>query len=220
MTTPHHDRREAAVFQAILPNFRDQGFEVFLHPDRLVLPPFLHGVPPDAIALKPDRKVAIEIVVEGQPGRKDHRQKLQALIAQHGDWELQIFHAPRGPLPPAPPIAAEATVREILGRILTLYDEAGPVPALLTAWSVFEAAARLVVPNDATWGLPPTNLVELLAERGDITVDEADVVRPLRRLRDDAAHGGLDRTVPRAELEAFVGVIDAMLVDWTERSED
>lgn len=212
MSSVDTTRREAAALQAMLPNLQAEGFEVFLNPDRRALPPFLHGLHPDAIALKPGRKLVIDVVSEGE--RAIARvARLDEVMAGQAEWELRIVFAPRAPLPPAPPRASEETVRATLARIPAIHDAAGPVPALLTAWSAFEAAARLVVPDDASWGRAPAELVDWLTYRGDITNDEADEVRPLARLRDQAAHGGLDRGATRDQLDALVRVTLTMMAE-------
>lgn len=210
MPSSDPQQREAAVLQAMVPNLQADGFEVFMRPDRMMLPASLHGLHPGAIALKPGRKLVIDVVSEGE--RAIARvARLDEAMAGQAEWELQIVFAPRAPLPPAPPIASEETVRATLARIPSITDAAGPLPALLTAWSAFEAAARLVVPDDASWGRAPAELVDWLTYRGDITNDEADEVRPLARLRDQAAHGGLDRTATRDQLDALVRVTLTML---------
>jgi hypothetical protein len=56
------DTREVDVLESILPRYEAEGFEVFVHPSPSILPPFMQSYRPDAIALKPDKKVAIEVV--------------------------------------------------------------------------------------------------------------------------------------------------------------
>ncbi len=67
-----------------------------------------------------------------------------------------------------------------------------PTTALLSAWAIFEAAARTVAP-DLSRRLP-SRLIEGLAGGGYITPDEADMPRELSRVRSDVSHGRLDLT--------------------------
>jgi hypothetical protein len=56
-----HSQAEEAILQMLRPNLEAEGFQVFVHPTRTILPPFMHGYRPSAIALKENRKLAIEV---------------------------------------------------------------------------------------------------------------------------------------------------------------
>jgi hypothetical protein len=170
----------------------------------------MQGYQPDAIAMKADKKLAIEVKSRSSQA-EPHIQRLQELFTSHPDWELRIIYAPTQNAERTIAVPPRKLVLENLDRLLEIFDEAGPVPALLTGWSVFEAAARGLIPE--TLGRPqtPERLLEKLASEGYITPGEADALRTLGQLRNDAAHGRLDAAVTRAQLADLVSVTHTLL---------
>jgi hypothetical protein len=80
------------VLENLRPRFEAEGFDVFLHPSPSILPPFMEGYRPDAIAVSPQKKIAIEVV---RPAKNTEKIKqLQKLIDQHSDWELRVVRIP------------------------------------------------------------------------------------------------------------------------------
>jgi len=204
-------RRERAVLLTITPRLEAEGFEVFLHPGGELLPPFMQGYRPDAIAVKPDKKIAIEVKAGGEDEAKRLGPKLQAMFASQKDWELRILYAP--PASSDPEIAPESKARiaDMLLRLPSLYRQGGAVAALLTGWSAFEAAARRLMPDDFERPQPPSQMLETLASHGAVTPDEADLLRRLGRLRNQAAHGKLDVMMTEVELEQLIAVTRVLL---------
>ncbi len=201
---------ESTVLEAVLPNLKAEGFEVFLDPARTMLPAFMHPYRPDAIAIKRDKKLAIA-VTSGGPSSQARLRHARERLSGHPDWELRVFYAP--PRQPEETIQAVSlgTVVEALDGLLRIYDEAGPVPGLLTGWSVFEAAARLLVHHDVGRSPAAAQLLQDLASDGYITPEEADQLRRLAGLRSEAAHGRLDVAVTRNDMERLVEITQVML---------
>src|SRR4030095_7455519 len=79
------------LLESLLPQYQAEGFEVFLKPSPSILPPFMHEYRPDAVALRPDRKLAIEVL---RPSETSARkvQDIKSLFAPHSDWELRVFY--------------------------------------------------------------------------------------------------------------------------------
>jgi hypothetical protein len=201
----------SAILRMFLPALEAEGFRIMLHPDRSVLPPFMQGYQPDAIAVMGDRKIAIELKSDVGRRNEDQIHRLRALFSGHPDWEFRVFYAP----PTAPEVDVKVPsirlVTDILEQLPRLYEEAGPVPALLTGWSAFEAAARALEPDRL--GRPQTSgrLLEILAADGYITPDEADLLRSVARVRNSVAHGDLDVSIDRQQLENLILVTRTLL---------
>jgi len=205
-----HNPSDTVIMQMLLPSLEAEGFRVFLHPARAILPPFMQGYQPDAIAMKGDKKVAIE--VKSAPGHAEpHIQKLRDLFSAHPDWELRIVYAAAENSDQTIVVISRDLTVESLDRIPKVLDEAGPVPALLMGWSIFEAAARSLVPEHLGRPQTPNRLLEILASDGYITPEEADFLRCLGRLRNEAAHGRLDAPVTRDQVMMLVTMTRTML---------
>jgi hypothetical protein len=199
---------EAAVLETLRPQLEADGFEVFLHPSRSMLPPFLRTYQPDAIAIRGDKKIAIEVTSYG--GQLEEKlENLRELFSERADWELRIAYAPsRVPDISVPP---REVIEEHLNRIPAAFDTVGPTASLLLAWSVFEAAARSLMQNDLGRPQAPARLLEVLASDGYIAPGEADVLRRLGRLRNEAAHGRLDVVLTRDDLAELVQITRTIL---------
>jgi len=52
---------ESVVLERLVPDLQSQGYDVFVHPSKQMVPPFLKGFVPDVIALRDDRNLVIEI---------------------------------------------------------------------------------------------------------------------------------------------------------------
>ena len=205
-------RRERAVLQAVIPRLEAEGFEVFLHPTGRLLPPFMAGYQPDAIALKPGRQIAIEVTTGGdeQPNGRP-LQQVQEIFASQSDWEFQVLYAPPASSDPDLTPEAKETIATILRRLPSLYEQGGAVAALLTGWSAFEAAARRLMPDDFERPQSPSPMLERLAFSGAVTPDEAAILRELGKLRNKAAHGKLDVTITPTQLEQLIAVTQVLL---------
>ncbi len=207
-----HGRREAAVLEMLRPSFEDQGFEVFLHPPRHFLPEFMKGYQPDAIAIMPGRKIAIEVNANPtDTPRQPQVQNISALFQGQKDWEFRLVYAPAPSQPPEIAKEPKTIIEASLDRLPAIYDQSGPLPALLSAWSLFEAAARWLIPDELRQPQPPGELVDKLAFEGFVTVDEAAPLRPLARLHDEAAHGRLEIVFSRDDLLSMAEVIRTLL---------
>jgi hypothetical protein len=209
--SPNHSQLEAAVFQTVVPNLEAEGFQVFLHPSRAMLPPFMHSYAPDAIAVKLDKKLAIEVTLSGEPAEAKI-QRLKDLISGHPDWELRVYYyASPGMVDLEFPITSKSIILDNLDSLFKVYEKAGSVPALLTGWSIFEAAARSLIPANVTKPQTPAGLVQVLAADGYVTPEEANSLRRLGQRRNEAAHGRLDVTLDREELKELERVTRTLL---------
>lgn len=199
--------REAAVLQLVLPRLKDQGYEVFFQPSRDLLPTFMQGYRPDAIAVKPGRNLAIEVKTSAtRPVERSQLERIRAHFDGQTDWELQVYYAPSTDQDAEAEPQSNAVISGALDRLVPLYDQAGPIPAILTGWTVFEAAARRLMPSDLRKPQSTSGLIEALASAGGVTPDEARLLRRLGQLRNQAAHGKLDIDLTRSDLDALITV--------------
>ena len=201
--------REGDFLQILVPRYEAEGFSVFLHPAREMLPPFMRGYRPDAIAVKDGKRIAIEIkrdVTRQAP----QMEQLQQIFSKHPEWELRVYYIPARPeeediqAPDLPDIDAALAEVDQLKRSGHLHA------ALIMAWAALEAAGRAVLPEDLARPQPGNKLIEILASEGVVTPTEADSLRKLISLRNAATHG--DFAVPITEQEVAQVVAAASLI--------
>ena len=209
-------RLEEAALQTVVPQLEAQGFQVFLRPSRNMLPPFLGDFQPDAVAIRGDKRIAIEVLGDRHSAattrmRDERARRLQALFDEHPDWELRLVYAPPRSPEATIPAHPKETIEEHLTRIESSFDAMGATAALLTAWAAFEAAARSVAPTTFDRPQPASRLIEVLAGEGYTTPDEADMLRTVSGVRTQLAHGRLDLTPTREQVDDLIRVTRGML---------
>jgi len=207
MTQP--DTRQRAVIENLLPRYRAEGFQVFVNPPRSMLPPFMESYRPNAVALKLDKKIAIEVVRPNQPSTRKV-EDLKSLFAPHSDWELRVFYVS--------PLFAETTldvvspggIQSAIQQVLDLKKDGHLVPALIMAWAALEAIGRALLPSELRRPQTPERVIEVLAGEGYLTPEEADALRPAIPIR-NAVHGAPGPTVDTKQLDHFVAVLRALV---------
>uniref|UniRef100_Q07I63 REase AHJR-like domain-containing protein n=1 Tax=Rhodopseudomonas palustris (strain BisA53) TaxID=316055 RepID=Q07I63_RHOP5 len=203
--------READLIEVLLPRFQADGYDVYVHPSPSILPPFMRSYRPDAIALKSDKKIAIEVIRSADAGSKDVRD-LQSLFADQSDWELRVIYAPPLSSKSDLAVASRPLILDTIRRVEELRAAGNRLPALVMAWSTFEAIGRALLP--ARLGRPqtPARLVEVLASDGIVTPEEAEVLRRASAIRNVVAHGGIDAVVD----DQLLGEVIAILMTLAE----
>jgi hypothetical protein len=201
---------EEALLESRLSYLEADGFKVFIRPSREVLPEFMKSYRPDAIARRGDEKIAIEVVSD--PRRwAETTEQLRNLFAQHPDWKLELMYIP----PQTEDLLIEAPSKEAIERnverLSAEIDALGPAPALLAAWSAFEAAARLLAPNRLARPQPAARLLEVLASEGYLNPEEADGARRIAHVRNRAAHGDFGIVVSVKDVDFMMGLIRSIL---------
>jgi REase_AHJR-like len=151
--------------------YRREGFEVILHPTLNQIPSFFESTPPDFLARKGDRIIAIKHYDEATP--EDEQIEL--------DGKLGVESASL--------LIQEA---ELLLSPLTLRS------ALVMAWSAFEAAARTALRPGSTEfeAMPPRKMLDELIKKGLIGASEFNLLQMALYYRNLIAHGGFPEDFP------------------------
>jgi uncharacterized protein YutE (UPF0331/DUF86 family) len=198
------------LLETLLPQYQAEGFEVFLNPSPSILPPFMHEYRPDAVALRPDRKIAIEVV---RPSETSSRkvQDLKSLFAPHSDWELRVFYVSSSASEKSLDVVSPQAIRNSIDRVRMLKSAGHLLPALIMAWATLEGVGRALLPESLKRPQTPRRLVEVLAEAGYVTPEEADLLRAEISLRNEAVHGRVDLIVDENQLDGFLEVLETLI---------
>ena len=197
---------ELDVISRLVSELQAEGYEVYIHPKRQLLPEFLRDYAPDAIGLRPDRNIAIE-VIRKSPDAKKRAESIASRFEGRNDWELRIVWITPATSPKAVEIQSPATIRNRISEIRELSDSGHNGPALLLAWAAFEAIGRALVAKQFERPQPPGRLVQVMAGDGFLTPTEADYLRLLAEKRNRLTHGGLQTRVTKAELDRFAVIL-------------
>jgi uncharacterized protein YutE (UPF0331/DUF86 family) len=201
---------EAEVIESLLPRYEAEGFDVYVNPSPSILPPFMQTYRPDAIALRKDKKIAIEVVGSNASSEKKIK-ALQSLFADHDDWELRVFYASPVVSNKLLEIASAPAINESIQRVIDLKAAGHLSPALVMASATFEAVGRALLPDQFQRPQTPARLVEVLGSEGYITPEEADTLRAASAIRNAVIHGQLGSTVDQKMLEGFVAILRTLV---------
>ena len=197
------------ILNAVVPELQAQGYEVFLQPSGTLLPKFLQGFRPDAIALSAKKNLAIEIARESAEARQ-HVQQLSSLVKRQPSWELRVFWvnpvASRMTISVQPP----AKLIEKIEEANKLWTEGHYGSSLLVGWATFEAICRALMPQSFEHPQTPERLVEVISSEGYVNPDEADRLRVLAQLRNNFIHGSLDIPMDKQEIGFFIKILSRL----------
>ena len=181
-----------------------RGMTFYMQPPRKIVPEFLGNYRPDAIALGSDGGIIIE--VKHRRSRRDEMQlaEISRRVSGQKGWEFRVIYlnssydkTPIGK-PTWPQLYAA------LGESEALAAGGHHGAALVGAWAVLEALARLAGDGDAGPSSgSPLQAVQALAADGFVEKAVADRLRGLVGLRDAVVHGDLSVKVPADQVEAL-----------------
>ena len=187
--------RERLVLDRLKETYEHQGYQFFIEPLPQMLPAFLDGFRPDAIALKPGENHIIEVKFGRRAGEERRLETLAGLVAGQPGWQLKVFYEAERPedtlqiaLPNRTQIETQLSEAEQL-------EAAGHrKAALLLAWSVLEAIARARAAHEGTISqrpFSPAQTVQSLEMAGIIDRETGRDLRVKAQLRNLVAHGDL-----------------------------
>jgi REase_AHJR-like protein/endodeoxyribonuclease RusA len=138
------DASEKEVLRGIIPALEAEGYEVFLDPRSPLAPDFLEGIRADAIAIRSDKKLLIELVHEtGQESGKLER--LRRLLKEQPGWELRVILVSPATAPKSLPVQSAEAITKSIHEAQRLTDIGFLGPGLLVGWASLEAAARRLI---------------------------------------------------------------------------
>jgi uncharacterized protein YutE (UPF0331/DUF86 family) len=201
---------ELDVLQDLVPELEADGFDVYIHPNKPLIPGFLGDFRPDALAIRADKSLVVE-VLRRSPHASKRLERITALLQGQKKWELRVVWidptSDQETLQVQDIAAMQARILEIKQIAASGHIE----PAMLMAWATFEALARAVLTKQFGRPQTPDRLIQILAGEGYLTPTEADGLRALAEKRNKLIHGELQVRVSAKELQDFASVLETML---------
>jgi uncharacterized protein YutE (UPF0331/DUF86 family) len=202
--------RERDFLENLLSRLEAEGFSVFPHPSRHILPRFMEDYIPDAVALKPGKKIAIEVKRKSATLSREVA-GIREKIAQHPEWELRVYYIPERAREDTLTTEPLSVIEKSITEIDSIKKSGHLKAALMASWATLEAAARALLPEQLTRPQPAERLIEVLGTEGVLTPTETDRLRGLVRVRNAAAHGGLDVVVSESDVDAVTKAVRRMI---------
>ncbi len=200
---------ESVVLERLMPDLKSQGYDVFVHPGRQMVPAFLETYTPDIIALRKDKNLVIEI--KHRNGRSENSlRELTKRFEGQSDWEFRVVWVnpseTQDRLAPQSDEAIAKRIAEISGLLKVGFVDS----AMLLAWATFEAIGRKMMTKELSRPQTPGRLIQVLAKEGHITPDESDLLRKLADTRNRFIHGELTTAADRSDVESFIGILSSL----------
>jgi uncharacterized protein YutE (UPF0331/DUF86 family) len=200
---------ENVVLERLVPDLESQGYDVFVHPNKQIVPSFLGAYAPDLIALRDDKNLVIEI--KHRSGRaEDLLKDLAKRFEGQKGWEFRVVWINPSESQDGLTLQSRDTISTRLKEISRLVDAGFVDSGMLMAWATFEAIGRKLMPKEFARPQSPGRLVQVLAQEGHITPDEADVLRQLVDIRNRFIHGELTVAISRPLVEAFAKILSSL----------
>ena len=215
MTAPHIVR-ESLVLERLRETYEQQGYAFFLEPSGDILPPFLRGYRPDAMALKGNGGEIIAVKFGPNSEKDDRLKALAKALKDQPDWRLRLqVEQPRAEdrLMIEPPTRPQ--LEGLIAESERLVIENHPRAAMLLAWSALEAVARTrAVARGLVTGRPlsPAGIVESLEMGGSIDHETGFDLRQTAQLRNRIAHGDLTAVVDPGSVESLIRCIKGLAI--------
>jgi hypothetical protein len=201
---------EADMLDSIASELRAEGFEVYLQPRRPPAPAFLGNYIPDAIALRDDKNLIVEVVRES-PSASQRLDKVRKLLEGQLRWDLRVYWVSQMKSQVSLPVVTKESIAASNNEVRSTATAGFHEPALLMGWATFEAAARASMPDEFQRPQTPGRLVETLAREGYITPSDADLLRSLAAKRNKLIHGDLQVSVTAEEINQLTSVLDELI---------
>lgn len=198
------------ILDSLVPGLQAEGYDVYLRPARYLLPPFMGGYVPDAIALGSPKNLAIEIAVK-DPSSSLRLGAVRERFQAAKDWELRVYYAPTADAQADVDVASREAIDKSIDEVERLLADGRLRPGLLMIWSIFEAVGRILVPTELSRPQMPARLIEVLAADGYVTPSQADLLHRLAPVRNHLAHGNLDAGVNITDLNAAVATLKSLV---------
>ncbi len=197
MTTIETEHRVLAL---IRPRFEEEGYSFIEFPADDVLPAFMHGYRPDAVALGKDKSIAIEVKFRRDPSSEKNLRSISERFKGQSLWELRVIYGDEiedEPIGASAPAEIEQHIAEGEALLRAGHYRA----ALILGWAAIEAIARTLSPDFPTSGARTMRqAVELLEHLGRLRFEEAQELRKLLPLRAKVVHGDLATVVSGDEV--------------------
>ena len=216
--TPEAQLSESNMLRTLRLSSEKRGFKFYINPSRELVPAFLAGYKPDAIAIGPDGGGIIIAVKRHRNQATDGRlADLAKTVASQKGWEFRAIYT--NPATEAPAYIAKPVPEQIdtrLNEIQALVEKGHYAPALITGWAALESLARLASNDTAgrpSVGSSTIQAIQTLAEEGYLENEAAQTLREMAKLRNAVIHGDLSVTVPAEQVELLLGHLRAIASD-------
>lgn len=204
--------QERQVLEALRPQYESRGYKFTIYPGREALPDFLGSYQPDAIAVRYDDRIAIEVRLRQTGPASRQLESVRKLFDGHPEWSFKVFYSGA----PGPSVLLNrASAQELLQHASSVeaLSQLGEYrAALVMAWALLEGALRAVEEGEASARpLTPGSVVQKLVMDGLLDQASGTRLRSLVELRNRTVHGDIAVQVSPADVATVLNAVRLVL---------
>ena len=202
---------ETAFLESMRSEFETRGYRFVVHPRPSELPDFFASYVPDAVALRADGNVAIELKSRETPANQQSLQRIRQLLEGRTGWQLRVAYMGGEGLARQIPVSTRESILDRVREGAALEATGNVRAAFVIAWSLLEAALNSARPNADKRPRTPATIVQTLAMEGLIPEQLEVSLRPLTDLRNRVVHGDLTAEPSGADLGTVLLAVRTVL---------
>lgn len=187
--------RERRFLERLKENYEADGFEFFIEPPADMVPKFLGRYRPDAIAIRADGSIIIEIKSNQTDRESPKLSQIAASVASEPRWKFVVYTLDQQESQNDLSVPEIGAVSERVQEIDDLIAKGFLRPAVIMSWSILEAAHRIIVVRGeygSSRPFSPIQTVQFLEMRGLVNYEEGRFLRETVRLRNALVHGDFE----------------------------
>lgn len=193
---------EHTIMTNLRREYEAQGYDFYENPPPAAVPSFLGKFQPDAIAVRGDEGVVVEL--KPRSAGPDVLKHIAERFEGQNRWRFRVFFYDVQQEAESSP-SETVEFAPLRSRIVTLRDNGEVDGALLLAWATLEAVVRAKSSSSSPRGpSTPYQIVERLEHLGVVGGEKANLLRQAAAVRNAVAHG-------RFDLKPGTGLIDVLL---------
>ncbi|MBD2484423.1 hypothetical protein H6G57_20655 [Planktothrix sp. FACHB-1365] len=212
-------KQEREQLLKLAENYRQKGYEIFLHPNLEELPEFLKIYRPDLIVRRGEEAVVIEVKSRASLNSysDQYLQNLAKVIEEHPGWRFEFVMINPEDITYFPKAKRSLQKDEIesqlqlVKQLTTQHLES----AMLYCWSLVEATLRLITEKEelSLQRLDPLYLVKQLATEGIISQSEYRLLMDAISFRNSIAHGFKTTQLTQNFVYELIEITEKLLKD-------
>jgi uncharacterized protein YutE (UPF0331/DUF86 family) len=207
------EAREDLILQRLRDRYEREGYSFHAHPPRELLPAFLGAYRPDALALKGNGGVVVEIKLP--PPRGGARlSEIARLFKDQTEWRLEIISLDEVADVLEIGTFSRSLIEDQLDGVQQLAREGRNRAAFAIGWATLEAATRALLSEANESNVTPRSpmqIGEILARYGFLDQATARTLSALVQARNSVVHGNLSYEIDPNTVTTLIDITRSLV---------
>lgn len=205
---------EQKLLSELCQKYLKDGYKFIISPNINQLPEFFGSYRPDAVALKDEHKIAIEIKQRAYNKKENSLKEIKKIFDGHADWRLIVTYLGSDPLSRIEiPRASRHDIQEQILSVRSLLEQGHNRAALVMAWSLLEAVLHYIQVDTGKRPRTPGTVLQEFATLGYVDPELEMKLRELINLRNKIVHGHVNLEPSVEDVKIILLVLEQAMRD-------